>query len=83
MTETEVSGTVDVIWQGEDVAVLSQWFFDDGDMVAQGDVICELMQEKTVLEVDAPVTGKLSILTPTPDTEIHPQTILARLSTDE
>lgn len=83
MTDTAISGTVDVIWQGEDVVVLSQWFFDDGDMVAQGDVICELMQEKTVLEVDAPVTGRLSILAPTLDAEIQPGTILARISNAE
>lgn len=46
-------------WQGDHEAVLTTWFFDDGDHVEAGDVIAEIMLEKTQMEIEAPAAGIL------------------------
>ena len=69
-----------VVWNGDDLSILSQWFFDDGSDVVEGDVICELMQEKAAIEVDAPVSGKLEIIASEIDMEIVPGTLIALIS---
>lgn len=46
-------------WQGDTEAVLTTWFFDDGDHVEAGDVIAEIMLEKTQMEIEAPAAGIL------------------------
>jgi len=49
-------------WLGEGEGVLSQWFFEDGGAVQEGDVLCEVMQDKVIIEVSAPTSGKLEVL---------------------
>jgi pyruvate/2-oxoglutarate dehydrogenase complex dihydrolipoamide acyltransferase (E2) component len=49
-------------WLGEGEGVLSQWFFEDGGAVQEGDVLCEVMQDKVITEVSAPTSGKLEVL---------------------
>jgi pyruvate/2-oxoglutarate dehydrogenase complex dihydrolipoamide acyltransferase (E2) component len=56
-----MSATEKILWQGDGAAVVSQWFFDDGDAVAEGDLVCELMQDKAIIEVNTPAAGKLHI----------------------
>jgi len=72
-----VANQVSIEWNGDDVAHLSQWFFDSGGVVSEGDLLCELTQEKAAVEVRAPVGGVLTILVGKPDSEIPPGTVLA------
>lgn len=51
-------------WQGDGEAVITTWYFEEGDRVSQGDVIAELMLEKVQMEIDAPETGTLRIKMP-------------------
>jgi pyruvate/2-oxoglutarate dehydrogenase complex dihydrolipoamide acyltransferase (E2) component len=41
---------------------ISTWFFADGDRVEQGDLIAEVMYEKSTNELLAPASGTLEIL---------------------
>ena len=72
--------TVKIVWEGDDESLLSQWFFEDGADVEKGDVLCELMQEKVAVEVEAPVSGKLNIIISEPDSEIAPGTLIGEIS---
>ena len=56
MTDVRID---DSFWQGDHEAVLTTWFFDDGDHVEAGDVIAEIMLEKTQMEIEAPAAGIL------------------------
>lgn len=69
-----------IVWEGDDESLLSQWFFEDGADVEKGDVLCELMQEKVAVEVEAPVSGKLNIIISEPDSEITPGTLIGEIS---
>jgi pyruvate/2-oxoglutarate dehydrogenase complex dihydrolipoamide acyltransferase (E2) component len=75
-----MSEVIEIKWQGGDVAVLTQWFFDNGDIVAKGDILCELMQEKTAFEVDAPFSGTLKIIAAGIDAEIAPGATIALIT---
>ena len=44
-------------WEGDDEAALTNWFFDDGAAVAEGDLIAEVMVSKAAVEIRAPVGG--------------------------
>jgi len=44
------------------VGVVATWFSRDGEHVAQGQVIAELMVDKVSLDVEAPVAGTLHTL---------------------
>lgn len=68
-----------IVWEGEGAAVVSQWFFDSGDRVAAGDVVCELTQDKAVIEVTAPAAGVIDIAARA-DAEVAPGTLLALVS---
>lgn len=43
---------------GEEV-VISRWFASDGDVLKEGDPVCEIETEKAALEISAPVNGTL------------------------
>ena len=51
-------------WEGDDEAALTNWFFDDGAAVAEGDLIAEVMVSKAAIEIRAPVGGRLTIRVP-------------------
>jgi pyruvate/2-oxoglutarate dehydrogenase complex dihydrolipoamide acyltransferase (E2) component len=51
----------DNLWEEGDAAV-SAWLYADGDRVAEGAIVAELMVEKSTMEVIAPATGTLRIL---------------------
>jgi pyruvate/2-oxoglutarate dehydrogenase complex dihydrolipoamide acyltransferase (E2) component len=51
-------------WDGTDEAAVTNWFFDDGALVSEGDLICEITVVKAALEVRAPTAGRLKILIP-------------------
>lgn len=69
----------EIRWEGEGAAVLAQWFFASGEDVAAGDVVCELMQEKAVIEVTAPVAGRLTIVASV-DQELAPGALLGSIA---
>lgn len=74
-----MSNVTKIIWEGDEEGILSQWFFENGVDVVKGDLICELMQEKVAVEVDAPVSGKLEIIISEPDAEVAPGTLIAQI----
>jgi pyruvate/2-oxoglutarate dehydrogenase complex dihydrolipoamide acyltransferase (E2) component len=51
----------DHLWD-EGEAAISAWLYADGDRVAAGAIVAELMVEKSTMEVIAPATGALRIL---------------------
>lgn len=51
----------DDCWDDDSEGAISTWFFDDGDGVQKGDVICEVMNEKVASEIEAPDSGTLNI----------------------
>ncbi|MDI5936457.1 lipoyl domain-containing protein [Halomonas kalidii] len=57
---TEITVPED-LWEGDTEGVITAWLVDDGAEVAQGDLVAEVMVEKAQYEIEAPVSGKLSI----------------------
>ena len=51
-------------WAGGEEAALTNWFFDDGDDVSEGDLLCEVTVVKAAVEIRAPASGRLRILLP-------------------
>ena len=49
---------------------ISRWHVKDGDEVTQGQLLFEVDNDKTVVEVDAPHDGTITILKPSTDHEI-------------
>jgi pyruvate/2-oxoglutarate dehydrogenase complex dihydrolipoamide acyltransferase (E2) component len=49
------------LWD-EGEAAISAWLYQDGDRVAAGAIVAELMVEKSTMEIIAPATGALRIL---------------------
>ena len=77
-----MSDITEITWTNEDdgETVMAQWYFDNGDTVEQGDVICDLSLEKTVVEVTAPVSGKLEIVISEVDAEVPTGALIARIN---
>jgi pyruvate/2-oxoglutarate dehydrogenase complex dihydrolipoamide acyltransferase (E2) component len=48
--------------------VLSEWFVQDGGQAVEGQPLYSLESEKSVQEVESPVSGTLKILQPTGET---------------
>jgi pyruvate/2-oxoglutarate dehydrogenase complex dihydrolipoamide acyltransferase (E2) component len=49
------------LWSEGDEAAISAWLYADGDTVAAGAVIAEIMVEKSSYELLAPASGTLQI----------------------
>ena len=49
------------LWEDDLEGVITAWLFDDGDSVAAGDVVAEVMVEKAQYEIAAGDSGALSI----------------------
>lgn len=71
----------EIKWLGEGEGILSQWFFEDGGAVQEDDVLCEVMQDKVVIEVSAPTSGRLEVVT-AEDDELEPDQILGYILCD-
>ena len=54
----------DDAWEDSDEAVVTNWFFDDGANVSEGDLVAEVMLAKAAIEVRAAASGRLRILVP-------------------
>ena len=54
----------EIVGEGAEGAI-SIWLFRDGETVAVGDVLAEVMNEKAAAELVAPAAGRLKILVQT------------------
>lgn len=52
------------LWEEDAEGVISCWLFDDGETVAKGDILAEILVEKVTHEVEAPTAGALKIIVP-------------------
>lgn len=68
------------LWDDDGVGVISSWYFNDGDQVASGTVVAEVMVEKTSFEILAPADGELKITAPV-ETEIALGQTIGRVET--
>ncbi|WP_151178795.1 lipoyl domain-containing protein [Hypericibacter terrae] len=50
------------MWAEDMEGVVSAWLFEEGDRVREGDLIAEVMVEKTSYDLTAPASGILRIL---------------------
>ena len=66
MTELRIPAAGDSV---QEVQIV-EWTIDDGAAVNEGDVIYTVESDKSTLEIEAPVGGKLTILEPAG--EIYP-----------
>ena len=57
---TQVIVPHDMWSEGE--AAISAWLYGDQEQVREGDVIAELMVEKSTFEIRSPASGRLAIL---------------------
>jgi pyruvate/2-oxoglutarate dehydrogenase complex dihydrolipoamide acyltransferase (E2) component len=60
---TDVIIPEEIVGEGAEGAI-SVWLFRDGESVAAGDVLAEVMNQKAAAELVAPVSGRLKILLP-------------------
>ena len=68
------------LWEphGDEEAVLVGWLAQDGAAVSEGAVIAEVMVDKVTIDVAAPASGRLAIVTPV-DTRVHPGDVIAKI----
>ncbi len=50
------------LWEGDKESVITAWLASDGAEVKEGALIAEIMTAKVQHEINAPASGKLSIL---------------------
>lgn len=50
------------LWDEDKEAVVTNWLRPDGARVRQGELVAEIMMEKTQYEIVAPADGTLSVL---------------------
>ena len=50
------------LWEEDLPGIVSAWLFENGEPVQEGDLIAELMVEKTSYDLLAPRAGRLKIL---------------------
>ncbi|GAB5489726.1 MAG: hypothetical protein Pars2KO_32960 [Parasphingorhabdus sp.] len=48
-------------WEEDQEAALATWLYADGETVQAGNIVCEIMVEKTSFELAAPADGILDI----------------------
>lgn len=66
------------LWEEDVEGALSVWFVETGDVVARGDVLCELMAEKVTFEVTATADGEITLLVE-PETAVQRGGVIARI----
>ncbi len=68
------------LWEphGDEEAVLIGWQAQDGASVEAGAVIAEIMVEKVTIDIEAPASGRLAIVTPV-DTPVHLGDVIAKI----
>ena len=70
----------DTLWepQGDEEAVLVAWLAPDGAAVTEGAVIAEVMVDKVTIDVAAPASGRLAIVTPA-EARVHLGDVIAKI----
>lgn len=66
------------LWEEDREGVVVSWVYQDGALVEEGKLICELMVEKVQLELVSPSSGRLRILA-APETVIRKGDVIARI----
>jgi len=66
------------LWNDGDEAAISAWLYSDGDIVAQGAIVAEIMVEKSSFELVAPAAGSLTILV-SAEEAVRPGQVAARI----
>lgn len=66
-------------WDDDSEGAISTWFFEDGDKVGAGDVVCEVMNEKVATEITATSSGVLKIVVPA-ETPVLKGAVIARIT---
>lgn len=66
------------LWSADDEAAISAWLYADGDAVAEGAIIAEIMVEKSSYELIAAATGTLQILIAA-EVPVHAGAVAARI----
>jgi pyruvate/2-oxoglutarate dehydrogenase complex dihydrolipoamide acyltransferase (E2) component len=61
MTEVRIP---EQFWDGDEEGVIATWLFADGETVTAGAPLAEIMYEKASMELIAPASGFLAILSP-------------------
>ena len=56
----------ETLWEaeGDEEAVLVGWLAEDGAAVEAGAIVAEVMVEKVTVDVEAPASGRLEVVTP-------------------
>ncbi|MAW82834.1 MAG: biotin attachment protein [Parvularcula sp.] len=65
-------------WEIEGDGVVASWLYESGDIVNEGDVIAEVMIEKSSFDLLAPASGELQIVAPV-ETTVSKGQIVARI----
>ena len=52
----------DDMWDDDSEGAISAWLYGDGDQVAAGAVVAEVMNEKVTFELLSPWSGRLEIV---------------------
>lgn len=68
-------------WGSVDVALIVTWLRQCGDMVVQDEPVVDVETEKSVVSVNAPVSGTLIDIITNPDDEVRAGQVLAYIET--
>ena len=49
------------LWDAHIEGAITTWYVDNGDVVAEGDLLTEIMVEKVQYEVEAPAAGVIAL----------------------
>ena len=68
------------LWEaaGDEEAVLVGWLAQDGAVVEAGAVNAEIMVEKVTIDIEAPASGRLAIVTPV-EAPVHLGDVIAKI----
>lgn len=67
------------LWEEDANGAITAWLFESGDTVDKGDVVAEIMVEKSQFEVTAPCNGILTI-TISEDAEVTKGDIIGEIT---
>ncbi|MFH1777884.1 MAG: biotin/lipoyl-containing protein [Candidatus Omnitrophota bacterium] len=70
---------------GEEVkeATISYWYYEEGDMVHEGDNLVEISTDKATFNVQSPANGTLVEVMFEEGDQVHSQDLLAKISIED
>ena len=68
------------LWEphGDEEAILIEWVAHDGALVDEGTVVAEIMVDKVTMDIAAPASGRLAVITPT-EAPVHLGDVIAKI----